>query len=376
MSLFRQPEKRHATDLSSLLQEYRSSRLASTLVVDSDSALRHTAVWGCIRLIAGTTSTLPVAQIATERGRRVEVTPPSRLLSAPSAVVSPIKWRDMLVTSLLLRGNAYGIITEVDGAGFPVGIELIHPDRVSGRMENGRKVISWDGTDHDLWPLGDGWHLPAFTVPGNPFGLSVIEYARTTIAGGLAAEAFGTQFFTDGATPSAVLTSDQVVTKDQAAELKARFMSSINGKREPAVLGQGMSYQPISVRPDESQFLDTQRFSNEAIARIFGVPPEMIGAATSGQAITYANVEQRISWFLMFTLTPWLARIEEAMSTLLPSGQSVKFRTGGLLRADIATRYSVYESAARIGRMTGGQMPLTVDEMRALEDLPPLGDNT
>ena len=375
MSLFRQPEKRHATDLSSLLQEYRSSRLGSTLVVDSDSALRHTAVWGCIRLIAGTTSTLPVAQIATERGRRVEVTP-SRLLSAPSAVVSPITWRDMLVTSLLLRGNAYGIVTEVDRTGFPVGIELIHPDRVSGRMENGRKVISWDGTDHDLWPLGDGWHLPAFTVPGNPFGLSVIEYARTTIAGGLAAEAFGTQFFTDGAVPSAVLSTDQAVTKDQAAELKARFMSAINGKREPAVLGAGMSYQPISVRPDESQFLDSQRFSNEAIARIFGVPPEMIGAATSGQAITYANVEQRISWFLMFTLTPWLARIEEAMSALLPSGQSVKFRTGGLLRADIATRYSVYESAARIGRMTGGQMPLTVDEMRALEDLPPLGDNT
>lgn len=373
MSLFhRGPERRHATDVPSLLQQYRDSRLASSITVNSDTALRHTAVWGCVRLIAGTSSTLPVAQIATRGGRRIEVDPASRIIASPSAIVSPITWRDMLFTSLLLRGNAYGLITEVDRAGYPLGLELIHPDRVSGRVENGRKVISWDGVDHDLWPLGDGWHVPAFTVPGNPFGLSVIEYARTTIAGGLAAEAFGTQFFTEGATPSAVLTSDQVVTKEQAQELKSRFMSSVNGRREPAVLGQGMSYQPISVRPDESQFLDTQRFSNESIARIFGVPPEMIGSATSGQSITYANTEQRISWFLMFSLSPWLARVEEALTALLPSGQSVKFRTGGLLRADIATRFSVYESAARIGRMTGGQMPLTVDEMRALEDLPPL----
>ena len=371
MSLFRTPERRHATDVTSLLQEYRSGRLTSSLTVDSDSALRHSAVWACIRLIAGTSSTLPVAQIEDRGTTRIEL-PPSRLLTAPSALVSPITWRDMLVTSLLLRGNAYGVVTETDRAGFPVGLELIHPDRVSGRVENGRKVITWGGVDHDLWPLGDGWHLPAFTVPGNPFGLSVIEYARTTIAGGLAAEAFGTQFFTDGAVPSAVLTTEQAVTKDQASELKARFMAAINGKREPAVLGAGMSYEPISVRPDESQFLDTQRFSNEAIARLFGCPPEMIGAATSGQAITYANTEQRVAWFLQFTLTPWIARVEEALSALLPTGQGVRFRTGGLLRADIASRFSVYESAARIGRMTGGRMPLTVDEMRALEDLPPL----
>ena len=112
--------------------------------------------------------------------------------------------------------------------------------------------------------------------------------------------------------------------------------------------------------------------SGENICRLFGVQAEMIGLASSGSSVTYANREQRVQDFLTFSLSPWLSRIEEALSNLLPSDHVVRFRTGGLLRADIQTRYAVYEASARISQMTDGAMPLTVEEMRALEDLPPL----
>lgn len=380
MSLLRRlrpaPEARHVTsDVSPLLADYRNARLGSLLDVDADVALRHSAVWACVRLIAGTVSTLPVDVIRVDgQGRRPAASTPP-IVAAPSALVSPITWRDQLVTSLLLRGNAVGQVTEVDRAGYPTAIELIHPDRVMLRVEDGRTIASWDGADHDIWPLGDAYHLAAFTVPGSPFGLSVIDYARTTIGAGLAAEEWGGKFFTEGAVPSAVLSTDQAVTRDQAQEIKARFMAAVAGKREPAVLGAGVQYVPISVSPGESAFLDTAKFSGEAVCRIFGVQPEMVGLATAGATVTYANREQRVQDFLTFTLAPWVARLEESMSSLLPDGHVVKFRTGGLLRADIQTRFLVYEASARIGQMGDGRMPLTVDEMRELEDLAPMPES-
>lgn len=373
MSLFkrRAPEARHVTgDVSAMLTDYRNARVGSLLDISSDQAMRHAAVWACVRLIAGTVSTLPVDVIRTRGNGREEVQVP--LISSPSALVSPITWRDQLMVSLLLRGNAYGLITQVDRAGYPLAIELVHPDKVVGRVEDGRVRLSWDGTEHELWPFGDAIHVPAFTVPGSPFGLSVLDYARTTIGSGLASEEWGARFFTDGAVPSAVLSTDQAITREQAQELKARFMAAVAGKREPAVLGAGVTYTPISVSPGESAFLETFRMSGENICRLFGVQAEMIGLASSGSSVTYANREQRVQDFLTFSLSPWLSRIEEALSNLLPSDHVVRFRTGGLLRADIQTRYAVYEASARISQMTDGAMPLTVDEMRALEDLPPL----
>lgn len=373
MTLFKRskPEVRHVTgDVSAMLTDYRNARVGSLLDISSDQAMRHAAVWACVRLIAGTVSTLPVDVVRVQGSSRREVSVP--LITSPSALVSPITWRDQLMVSLLLRGNAYGLITQRDAAGYPMAVELIHPDKVAGRVDEGRVLLSWDGVEHELWPLGDAIHVPAYTVPGSPFGLSVLDYARTTIGSGLASEEWGARFFTDGAVPSAVLSTDQSVTREQAQELKARFMAAVAGKREPAVLGAGIEYTPISVSPGESAFLETWRMSGENVCRLFGVQPEMIGLASSGSSITYANREQRVQDFLTFSLSPWLARVEEALSALLPRDHEVKFRTGGLLRADIQTRYAVYEASARISQMTDGAMPLTVDEMRALEDLPPL----
>lgn len=374
MSLFRRKNEARSVTPESLLALHRSIRSGDVapMYVDADTAMRHTAVWACLRLVAGTVSSLPIDVVKESGTVRKEVPAPG-IIASPSALVSAATWREQLITSAMLRGNAYALVTVVDRAGYPQAAEVLHPDRVAGRVVDGRIALTLDGEPHEVWPRGDIIHMPAFTVPGSPFGLSVIDYAATVIGGGLAAERFGADFFTSGAVPSAVLSSDQVLTPQQADEAKARFVNSASG-REPAVLGANLRYQQIQVRPDESQFLESMRFSGEQICRLFLVAPEMIGLASSGSSVTYANREQRMQDFLTITLGPWVARLQDTLTSLVPRGQVARVRTAALLRADIASRYSVYESAARIGRMTGGRMPLTVDEMRALEDLPPLPD--
>jgi HK97 family phage portal protein len=130
------------------------------------------------------------------------------------------------------------------------------------------------------------------------------------------------------------------------------------------VLGDGIKFKQVSVAPEESQFLETQRFTVQQICRLYGVPPEMIGSE-SGNSLTYANVEQRSLAFLTYCINPWLVRIETALTDLVPRGQFVKFNAGVLLRTDLKTRYESYEIGLRAGF-------LTVNETRALEDREPL----
>ena len=176
---------------------------------------------------------------------------------------------------------------------------------------------------------------------------------------------FSLGFFRDGAHPSALLESDDDMDQDQARVAKERFRAAITG-REPAMLSGGLKYVPIQISPNESQFLETQKYGVASIARIFGVPPEMI-AGEAGNSMTYANVEQRSIDFLTYSVQPWLARIEAALAQLFPGKRHVKFDTSVLLRTDLKTRIE----AGAIGIASRQLMP---DEARAWGDLPPLTD--
>jgi HK97 family phage portal protein len=174
---------------------------------------------------------------------------------------------------------------------------------------------------------------------------------------------FAYGFFRDGAHPSSILTSDEEFTQDQARSIKERFVAAVQG-REPSILTGGMKYQPIQVAPNESQFLETQKYNVAQIARIFGVPPEMI-AAEAGNSMTYANVEQRSLDFLTYSVQPWLTRIETSLAKLLPGRKHVRFDTSVLLRTDLETRLK----ATAIGIASHQLLP---DEARAMSDLPPM----
>ncbi len=191
----------------------------------------------------------------------------------------------------------------------------------------------------------DVWHVRRFVMPGSILGLSPIEYARQSIGLGLATEQFGGQFFGDGAVPSGMLTADGKLTPDQASELQTQWTISHGKRRKTAVLGGGIKYTPITVKNDESQFIETMKLNAAQIARVFGVPAAMIGAQHDN-SLTYATVESRALDYLRYSLSPWLVSIEHALGRLLPARQFVKFKTGGLLKADIKTRYETY--AARV----------------------------
>jgi HK97 family phage portal protein len=263
--------------------------------------------------------------------------------------------------SLLVRGNAYGLIVDRAGAGLlPSQVELLAPERVQVEA-NSRIIWRLDGQEVDPASI---WHVKAFTAPGRVLGLSPIAHARQAIGLGLGAEKWASKFFGESAIPSGVLTSDQDIKQERADQLKARWRERHAGNRDIAVLGSGAKFQAITIPPEEAQFLETTQANVRAICRYYRMQPEMI-ASEAGGSLTYANVEQRALDFLTFTLRPWIVRLETALSALLSSTTTVKFNAAALVRTDLLTRYQAHESAIRAGWKLRS-------EVRELEDLPPI----
>src|SRR5215217_2664342 len=354
----RWPWQRHDRDLFRIGDIPVASTYAA-VPVNPSTAMQHSAVWASVNLIAGSISTLPLA--AYRRGERDPLPDLPPILRAPSAGWSLPEFTYALLQSLLLRGNAYGLIVDRAGAGLlPSQVELLAPDRVTVEA-NGRIIYRIDGQEVDPASV---WHVRAFTAPGQVLGLSPIAHARQAIGLGLAAERYAAKMFKEGL-PAGVLTSDQDIKQERADQLKARWQERYReGGREIAVLGNGARFQAVSIPPEEAQFLETTRANVATIARYFEVQPELIGGE-SGGSLTYANVEQRALDFLTFGLRPWLVRLEVALSALLSSTTTVKFNAAALVRTDLLTCYQAHESAIRAGWKLRS-------EVRELEDLPPI----
>lgn len=326
------------------------------------SALANDAVWACVRLLAESVSMMPLHAYTIRDGRRVPIADPV-LLTSPAAFTTSGEWVYQMLVSLLLRGNAYGQVLARDGMGYPTQVEIVDPD-----------TVAWVRKDDKTWGLRVGgveqdrtdvFHVRAYPVPGQPAGLSPIKYAAARALGlSAAAAAFGEGFFTQGAHPTAVITTDQPLNETQARTLKDRILASIRG-REPAVIGgPGIKWAPMQIAPEESQFLETQKLTVTQIARVFGVPAEMIGGEASN-SMTYANVTQRAMDFLTYAVQPWLTRLEAAISGLLPAQRHVRFDTSVLVRLDALTQAQVDE----IRLNTGVRV---VNEVRTAIDAPPV----
>jgi HK97 family phage portal protein len=293
-------------------------------------------------------------------GRWVRIADPS-VVRAPSALMRRRPWVASMASSLVLHGNAYGLVTSFDAQAWPTFVEPVHPSRVSWRADG----VTVDGVGEKLWPSGRLLHVPAspFLRAGQLTADSPVERAKESIGASLAAGEFGARFFADGVFPTSVITSDQDLTPETARGLKQAVMSSVRG-REPLVVGSGLKVEPRGVSPTDSQFIDTQRFETEQIARFFGVPPTMIYGAVSGQAVTYSNVTQDDLAFLKHSLKSWVEDLEDGWSALLPSPQRVRLNADDFLRMDAVTRHK--DQQVRLGNMA-----TTVNEIRAEEDKDP-----
>lgn len=327
--------------------------------LDVDAALRLPAVWAAVRLLADSVSTLPVH--AESAGVRV-ATPP--VLVEPAAGMPISEWLYAVMSSLLLRGNAFGLVTARSGPGmWPSQVELVHPDLVGVTADPITGVPTYRIGGR---PFGrdEVWHVRAFTLPGVLLGMAPIAYGRQAIGVGLGAERFGAQFFGSGAVPSGVLTSTSPdTTADQLRAAKAAWLET-QRTRTIAALGPGTDFRQLSINAEESQFLESQRFSVSQVARLFGLPVEMIGGDAGG-SLTYSNTEARALDFVRYSLSPWLVRLETALGRLLPDGLDVRINADALLRGTTGERYDAHEVALRSGWTT-------VAEVRALEGLAPL----
>jgi HK97 family phage portal protein len=327
--------------------------------VNPTTAMQHSAVWACVDLLGSAISTLPLH--AYRRGELSPLADLPPILRQPSATMDALDFLYATLQSLLIRGNAYGLIVDRAGAGLlPAQVELLDPNRVQVTA-NGAVEYRVDG---QLVDPASVWHVKAYCTAGNVVGLSPIAHAKQAVGLGVAAERYAARFFGDSAIPSGVLTSDQDIRDERAAALKTRWREAHAGHRDIAVLGNGARFQAVTIPPEEAQFLETTRANVATVARYFRMQPEMI-ASESGGSLTYANVEQRALDFLTFTLRPWLVRLETALSALLSSTTTVKFNAAALVRTDLLSRYQAHESAIR----SGWKLP---SDVRELEDLPPI----
>jgi len=333
----------------------------ATAVTTKEQALGNSTVYSCVGTIANSVSLMALKTYNGMGDAPQRITDPP-IVASPAPGMTQADFLHQIMVSLLLRGNSYAHINEFDRMMRAKQCELLDPDSVQPRMNNG--AIEYWSRGNQI-PTQEVWHIRGMTMPGAKVGMSPIAYGALAMGVELEAAKFARDFFAGGGIPKAVLESDMQIDNEQATTLKERLRAATRN-REPIALGSGVKYVPISVKPDESQFVATLQNTVATVARFFFMPPEMVGGS-SGQSMTYANREQRAIDFLTLTVAPWLKRLEDAFFPMLPRPQYVEFDESNLLRTDAETQAKV-----RVQYIAGKVLPPS----RVLREMnePPLTD--
>jgi hypothetical protein len=307
------------------------------------TALQISAVMSCVGLLADSIAGLPFS-VYQQRGQQHTMVPTPPWMVNPSPTITQYELIHQTMTSLALHGNAF-LVVDRDDLNAPIGITPVHPQFVT--------VYSTDWHRRQYWVRGaqvdpnNILHIRWWTPAQALRGISPLEEQRTTIGIALAAQRHEAQFFGEGATPSSVLETDQDITPQQAQTLRETWNVTHNRHRKPAVLTNGLRWRPITTSAADMELDKAKQFQLGEIARIFRIPPHMIGAP--GDSQTYQNVEQAGINFVQFTLLPWLRRLEEAFSSLLTRPKYIKFDTQEFLRADTLSRFNAHRTAIESG---------------------------
>ena len=331
--------------------------------VTSDTALRHSAVWACLRLRADLISTLPLDVFRRVAGVQVEMPPAPVLVQPGGERVGILEWLYSTQVDLDRCGNTFGLITERNGAGLPARIDLQPIGDCSVREKDGVLKYRIGRKEYDPSQV---WHEKQFTVAGLAVGLSPVAYAAWSISQYQSATAFALDWYAGGGVPKMSLqNTERTIGADVASEAKRRYKASIEG-RDVFVHGKDWALRPINAEAVGAAWLDSQQAGVLDVARFFGVPADLIDAAANGKAsITYANISQRNLQLLIMNLGPAIYRRERMLSTLLPAPRYVKLNSASLLRMDPLTQATV------IGMQLDKRV-LTPTEARELYDRPPL----
>ena len=368
VSMFRRqsgaPEQRVVTSSAAIPKNSEQYGVFSGVQVTDQSAMTQVAVQASIRVIADSISILPLDAYRKQGGQRALLDPQPTLIREPfGGELINFEGFDQIGRCLAARGESLSWNAEFDGMERVTRLEPVHPDDWSVRRDkhDGEIKYSLYGEPVPRWMVT---HMKRFSMPNELHAISPVAKAANAIGVAIAAERYGATWFRDSANPSAVLEAAEDLTEDQVALSQQSWIESHGGKRRPAVLSGGLKYRNISITPNESQFLETRKYSRSEIASLFGVPPHMIGD-TERSTSWGSGIEQQSIGYVRFTLMPYLQVIEQHLSRHLPRGQFVKFNVDALLRAETLTRFMAYVHARNAGWMN-------VNEIRSLEDLPPV----
>lgn len=350
---------------------------ASGKHVNERTSMQMTAVYSCVRILSEAVASLPLNVYRyTDSGgkeKAIDHTLYRLLHDEPNPEMSSFIFRETLMTHLLLWGNAYAQIIR-NGKGEVVALYPLMPDRMSvDRDKNGRLYYKYTKSNDDAPTMENGsvyldpsdvLHVPGLGFDGL-VGYSPIAMAKNAIGLAIAAEEYGSKFYANGAAPSGVL--EHPGTLKDPERVRNSWNSTFGGSsnsHKVAVLEEGMKYTPISISPNEAQFLETRKFQINEIARIFRVPPHMVGDLEKS---SFSNIEQQSLEFVKYTLDPWVIRWEQALYRSLLTEEEkkelfFKFNVEGLLRGDYASRMNGYATARQNGWMSA-------NDIRELEDL-------
>ncbi len=358
-------------------------RTTSGKPVNERTAMQTTAVYACVRILAEAVASLPlhVYEYQDDGGKKLVHDRPLYYLlhDEPNPEMTSFVFRETLMSHLLIWGNAYAQIIR-DGAGRVLGLYPLLPDKMDVQRDDRGNIYYVYSRNCDENPMfkeygdirlkaEDVLHIPGLGFDGL-IGYSPIAMAKNAVGMTLACEEYGASFFANGANPGGVLEHPGVL-KDpsKVRESWNSVYRGVNNAHKIAVLEEGMKYQQIGIPPEEAQFLETRKFQINEIARLYRIPPHMVGDLDKS---SFSNIEQQSLEFVKYTLDPWVIRWEQSLqrSLLLPGEKGkyfIKLNVDGLLRGDYQSRMNGYA----VGRQNGW---FSANDIREMENMNPIPD--
>ena len=345
--------------------------------------MQTTAVYACVRILAEAVASLPlhVYEYQDDGGKKLVHDHPLYYLlhDEPNPEMTSFVFRETLMSHLLIWGNAYAQIIR-DGAGRVLGLYPLLPDKMEVQRDDKGNIYYVYSRNSDENPTfkeygniklkaEDVLHIPGLGFDGL-IGYSPIAMAKNAVGMTLACEEYGASFFANGANPGGVLEHPGVL-KDpsKVRESWNSVYRGVSNAHKIAVLEEGMKYQQIGIPPEEAQFLETRKFQINEIARLYRIPPHMVGDLDKS---SFSNIEQQSLEFVKYTLDPWVIRWEQSLqrSLLLPGEKGkyfIKLNVDGLLRGDYQSRMNGYA----VGRQNGW---FSANDIREMENMNPIPD--
>lgn len=367
---------KRAINASNISEIFTGNKSASGVSVNERTALTSTSVFSAVDILSRTLASLPLHVYRRLIGGGKEKVTEHPLYPILHDLANPemtsFEFRQALMGHLALWGNAYAEI-ERNNAGEVIALWPLRPDRMTIKRDNNGLLYVYQLPNGEQVGLRQSnvMHVRGLSSDGI-VGYSPIRMAREAIGLSLATEEFGARFFGNGSNPGGVLQHPGKLSEDAAKRLRdswAEMHQGLSQSHRVAILEEGMTWQQVGIPPEYAQFLETRKFQVTEIARIFHVPPHMLGDLDRS---TFSNIEHQGIEFVVHTMRPWLVCWEQAMKRdlFLPSERRIyfaEFLVDGLLRGDIQSRYQAYA----IGRQNGW---LSADDIRELENMNPLAD--